>query len=151
GDTGRLLRLAAAVESDSEHPLARAIVTAAADKGTIPRATGFRSMTGRGVEAEVEGRTLAVGGPTLLEERGALVPERLSGEVETWKKRGAAVLYLFEGPSVLGAFALEDRVREESREAVRALHDLGIAVAMITGDARQVAAAVAEDLGIDEY
>ena len=151
GSNDEALTLAGAVESDSEHPLARAIVRAASDKGALPRASDFRSMTARGVEATVEGRTLAVGGPKLVEERGADVPKSLSDEIGTWKARGAAVLYLMESNSVLAAFALEDEIRTESREAVDALHALGIKVAMITGDAQQVAAGVAGELGIDEF
>ena len=151
GDDGGALVLAGAVESDSEHPLARAIVTAAKEKGEIPKAADFRSMTARGVEATVEGRKLAVSGPKLVQERRAEVPSDLSRHIDGWKKRGAAVLYLLEEDKVLGAFALEDRVREESRQAVEELHRLGVAVAMITGDAKQVAAAVAEELAIDEY
>ena len=151
GDVDRVLALAAAVESDSEHPLARAIVRAAEERGSIPRATDFRSMTARGVEALVDGRRLAVGGPKLMQEREAEVPLDLRDEIGRWKERGAAILFLLEEDKVLGAFALEDRVREESRRAVDLLHRLGIKVAMITGDAEQVASAVAKELGIDEY
>ena len=151
GDADKILRLAGAVEADSEHPLARAITGAATARGTLPQATGFRSMTARGVEATVEGRVLSVGGPQLLQELDARVPAHIEGEIQAWKERGAAVLYLFEGSDVLGAFSLEDEVREESRHAVDALHALGVRVAMITGDAEQVAAAVAGELGIDEY
>lgn len=157
-DTDRLLALAGVVEADSEHPLARAIVAAARERGELrqrsaahppaPRATGFRSLTGRGVEATVDGRVVAVGGPHLLRERGLTVPESLTGPVEQWQARGAAVLYVVRDGQVSGALALEDEVRSESREAVQALHDLGLRVAMITGDARQVAEAVAADLGI---
>jgi P-type Cu2+ transporter len=151
GQEGRVLALAAAVESDSEHPLARAIVKAAEEKGAVPQATNFRSMTGRGVVADVEGRALSVGGPQLMRERNLDIPEALRNQVEKWTERGAAVLWLIESDRVLGALSLEDAVRPESFEAVRALHDLGIKVAMITGDARQVAAAVAKELGIDEF
>ena len=151
GDVDEMLRLAGAVEADSEHPLARAITTTATAKGEVPRATDFRSMTARGVEATVEGRRLAVGGPKLTEERNAVVPQQMEAEIGSWKNRGAAVLYLLEGSEVLAAFSLEDEVREESRQAVDSLHGLGIKVAMITGDAEQVAAAVAAELGIDEY
>ena len=150
-DADGALALAGAVESDSEHPLARAIVTAAKEKGPVLRASEFRSMTARGVEATVDGRVLSVGGPTLVQERKAQIPSTIQGDVREWKERGASVLYLLEGAKVLGAFALEDAVAKESYEAVRALHDLGIKVAMITGDATQVAAAVAKELGIDEY
>ena len=150
-DPGTALALAAAVESDSEHPLARAIVTAAREKGAVPKARDFRSMTARGVEATVDGRLLAVGGPKLLQERKADISPLIEDDIRAWKGRGASVLYLLEGDKVRGAFALEDEVRQESHEAVRALHDLGIKVAMITGDATQVAAAVAKELGIDEF
>jgi Cu2+-exporting ATPase len=151
GNSEEVLALAGAVESDSEHPLARALVAAAKEKGDVPAATDFRSMTARGVEAIVGGRTLAVGGPKLLQERDAAPPEQLQEDVAGWKERGAAVLFLLEGNQVLGAFALEDEVRKESHEAVRSLHDLGVSVAMITGDATEVAASVAEELGIDEF
>lgn len=151
GDPDTALALAGAVESDSEHPLARAIVRAAEDKGEIAKATDFRSMTARGVEATVDGRVLAVGGPKLVQERSAEIPTEIKDEIESWKSRGASVLFLLEDEKVLGAFALEDEVRKESHEAVRGLHRLGVKVAMITGDASQVAEAVAGELGIDEY
>jgi P-type Cu2+ transporter len=149
GDPDEVLRVAGAVEADSEHPLGRAIVEAARDRGEVPAAEGFRSMTGRGVEATVAGSRAAVGGPALLRERGA-DPGLLDGQVEEWKRRGAAILYVLRDDQVLGALALEDEVRPESREAVDELHRLGVRVAMITGDARQVADSVAERLGIDE-
>jgi P-type Cu2+ transporter len=149
GDPDEVLRLAGAVEADSEHPLGRAIVQAARDRGAVPEAEGFRSRSGRGVEATVAGARAAVGGPALLRERGA-DPGTLDGQVEEWKRRGAAILYVLREDTVLGALALEDEIRPESREAVDELHRLGVRVAMITGDARQVAESVAERLGIDE-
>ena len=149
GDTDALLAMAAAVESDSEHPLARAIVTAARHV-TLPDAADFRSMTGRGVVATIQGSSVAVGGPTLLRESDLRVPEALIDDVGHWRDRGAAVLYVVRDDEVLGALALEDEVRAESRQAVDQLHDMGIKVVMITGDAQQVADAVAADLGIDE-
>jgi Cu2+-exporting ATPase len=91
-----------------------------------------------------------VGGPALLRERGAVVPPALTTTIADWQARGAAVLHLVRGTDVVGALALEDEVRPEAREAVAALNALGIKVVMITGDARQVADAVAADLGIDE-
>ena len=151
GDEDDALALAAAVEADSEHPLARALVKAAEEKGAISAASDFRSMTARGVEATVDGRRLAVGGPNLLADRAADIPASLRPEIESWRERGASVLFLLEGPAVLAAFALEDEVRKESHDAVRVLHELGIKVAMITGDAAQVADAVAMELGIDEF
>ena len=107
-------------------------------------------MTGRGVEARVDGATVAVGGPALLRERGLEVPAELREAIQPWQERGAAVLHVVRDGQVIGALALEDQVREESRAAVDALHRLGVKVAMITGDAQQVAKAVAADLGIDE-
>ena len=151
GDANEVLALAGAVEADSEHPLARAIVRAAEEKGPIAKASEFRSMTARGVEAVVGGRSLAVGGPKLVQERNAKVPGSIQDEIDAWKGRGASVLYLLEKENILGAFALEDEVRRESYDAVRGLHDLGVKVAMITGDATQVAQAVAKEIGIDEF
>ena len=142
--------LAAAVEADSEHPLARAIVAAADGRGTVPAARDFRAATGRGVEAVVDGATVAVGGPTLLREQGLDEPDALATATGEWRDRGAAVLYVVVDGTVVGAFALEDEIRPEARQAVDDLHGLGVRVAMITGDAQQVADHVAGELGIDE-
>ena len=145
-----VLRIAGGVESDSEHPLARAVVGAAKERGDVAAASAFRSLTGRGVEAIVDGTTYAVGGPALLRERGVKIPPELEDTIQGWQARGAAVLHLVRGDSVIGFFALEDEVRPEARDAVAALRSMGIQVVMITGDARPVADAVAADLGIDE-
>jgi Cu2+-exporting ATPase len=149
-DHDRLLALAAAVESDSEHPLARAIVTAAQRRGEVPPATDFKAISGRGVEATVDGTRVAVGGPVLLSERHLEVPADVVAPTREWKQRGAAVLYVIKGDRIIGALAMEDEVRPESREAVAQLHQLGVKVAMITGDARQVAEAVGAQLEIDQ-
>ncbi|MEX0763074.1 MAG: heavy metal translocating P-type ATPase [Dehalococcoidia bacterium] len=151
GDEERVLALSAAVEWDSEHPLARAVVAAARERQVdVPRATEFRSMTGRGVEAQIDGVPVAVGGPALLNERGLSAPDRFNDDIDKWKARGAAVMYVVEGDQVIGVLSLEDEVRPASRSAVDQLHALGVRVVMITGDARQVADAVAADIGIDE-
>ena len=149
-DQARVLALAGAVESDSEHPLARAITTAAREAGELVRAKDFQALTGRGVEATVNGTLVAVGGPTYLRETGREVPHSLLADVEVWKARGASVLFLLHDDVVVGALGLEDEIRPESRDAVRNLQTLGVRVVMITGDAQQVADAVAEDLGLDE-
>ncbi|MGI9052646.1 MAG: copper-translocating P-type ATPase [Ilumatobacteraceae bacterium] len=149
-DDAEVLRLAGGVESDSEHPLARAIVTAARGRGDIARATDFRALTGRGVKATIDGIEYAVGGPALLRERSIVVPDELQREIGGWQQRGAAVLHLVRSDEIVGVFALEDEVRPEAREAVADLKGMGVKVAMITGDARQVAEAVGRDLGIDE-
>jgi Cu2+-exporting ATPase len=145
-----VLRLAGAVEADSEHPLARAIVATARDRGHEATGTAFRSITGRGVEATVEGSRYAVGGPALLRERDTGEPAGLSEWAAPWKARGATVLYLVREHDVIGAVALEDEVRPEAREAVAQLQRRGRRVVMITGDARQVAEAVGAELGVDE-
>jgi Cu2+-exporting ATPase len=146
-----VLAIAAAIEADSEHPLAKAIVTRASDDGSIPEATGFRALTGRGVEATVDGVAYAVGGPSLLRERGLHEPEEIAGRTGEWIARGASVLHLVQGDRIVGALALEDEVRPEARQAVAELHALGVeAVVMITGDARQVAYSVAAEVGVDE-
>ncbi len=143
-----VLRLAAGVESDSEHPLAKAIVRAGREKGDIAAAVGFRALTGRGVAAEINGQAFSVGGPAMLRERQAQTPLELLDSVDTWSSRGAAVLYLLQGNSVIGVFALEDEIRPEAREAVATLTRMGVEVIMITGDATSVAKGVAEDLNI---
>jgi Cu2+-exporting ATPase len=145
-----LLALAGAVESDSEHPLARAIVAAGKARGDLATASDFRSMTGRGVEAKVGSSMVAVGGPALLRERKPTVPAELESHVAAWSGRGAAVLYVVRDGHVIGALALEDEIRPESKQAVEQLHAQSVKVVMITGDARPVAEAVAEQLGIDE-
>jgi Cu2+-exporting ATPase len=148
-ETG-VLRLAGGVEADSEHPLARAIVAAAKERTEVAHAVDFKSITGRGVEAVIDGQRYAVGGPALLRERQLAEPESLRGAVADWKARGAAVLYLAAGGDIVGALALEDRVRPEAKEAVVELQRLGKRVVMITGDARQVAETVGRELGVDE-
>ncbi|MEV7228840.1 heavy metal translocating P-type ATPase [Polymorphospora sp. NPDC051019] len=151
-----VLRLAAGVEADSEHPLARAIVAAATDRGRPAPATDFRSLTGRGVRASIDGTGYAVGGPALLRELDADVPAELAAETADWARRGAAVLHLLRldeaGPAqVVGALALADEVRPEARQAIADLRGQGISkIVMITGDARPVADAVAAELGLDE-
>lgn len=148
-----VLRIAGAVEADSEHPLARALTAAAHDRGPTPAARDFRSLTGRGVQAVVDGTAYAVGGPALLRELDAAVPADLDDASARWSARGAAVLHLVRlpadgRPEPIGAFALEDEVRPEARQAVTELREQGIRkIAMITGDARPVAEAVAADLG----
>jgi Cu2+-exporting ATPase len=145
-----VLRLAAGVESDSEHPLARAIVAAAQERGPIATARDFRSITGRGVEATIDGTAHAVGGPNLLRERSLAEPPELAEWSSHWRDRGASVLYLVRDGAIVGGVALEDEVRPEARQAVRELQALNRRVVMITGDARQVAEAVGADLGVDE-
>lgn len=151
GEEDAMLAQGAAVEMDSEHPLARAMVTAAQAKGLrIPAVRDFVALPGRGVQATVDGARVSIGGPSLLEERGIRIPEVIHEQTAAWSERGAAVLHVIHGNDIVGALALEDEIRAESREAVRDLQANGIRVVMITGDARPVAESVGRELGIDE-
>ncbi|MGZ8800655.1 MAG: heavy metal translocating P-type ATPase [Aeromicrobium sp.] len=146
-DEAELLALAASVEADSEHPLARAIVAAAQGRGiSVPSADRFESLAGRGAKAIVDGREVAVGGPRLLADAGH---EALAA-TQTWSAEGMTVLHVITDGRVIGAVGLEDEIRPESREAINELHAMGLKVAMITGDAQTVADSVARRLGIDE-
>jgi P-type Cu2+ transporter len=141
-----VLALAAAAETDSEHPLARAIVEAANRRGlSVPPASDFSSSPAVGVEAAVDGHRVRVGGPRLLDEAGQ---DELP-DVAAWRDEGAIVLHVLVDGGVVGALRLADEVRPESRQAVDALPRLNIEVVMITGDAESVAHSVAADLGID--
>jgi len=146
----RVLALAGAAEGDSEHPLARAIVTAARTRGPVPTATGFGSLTGRGVRAVVDGVDVLVGGPALLGGRESELPEPIRVAERQWRNQGATVIYVLADDVVVGALTLADQVRPESADAIGSLHRLGVQVAMITGDAQSVADTVGRRLGVDE-
>ncbi len=141
-----MLGWAASAEGDSEHPLAKAIVRAARERDiTIPSASKFQASAGVGVTATVDGRTISVGGPSLLKSHNATSME----ETQKWADEGATILHVFADGKVVGAIGLTDEVREESRQAIDELHALNIQVVMITGDAEAVAHSVADELGID--
>ncbi len=152
GTTDReLLRLAAAAESDSEHPLARAVREAAGAQGIVPvRPGSFEATPGQGVRATVDGRSIQVGGPGLLAESSATLPDGMAAAASDRAGDGRTVLYVIEGNQVLGVLTAEDEIRPESAEAIQQLHAMGVRVAMITGDAQEVADSVARRLGIDE-
>ena len=151
GITGdEALRIAAGVESESEHPIARGIVKTAADRSLdVPTADGFRALTGKGVAASIDGAEYHLGGPALLRAEDAQVPDSLRQASEAAANRGQAAIYLLKEGKAIAVFAVADAIREESREAIRALHERGVEVAMLTGDAQAVADAVASELGID--
>ncbi len=144
------LALAAAVERDSEHSIARGIVRTAEERGlSIPKAEGFRAIPGQGVQAVVGGRELLLGGPALLQRLNTRLDPALRAAIGRAAARGQAAITLFEATRPVAVFAVADAVRDESREAVARLHQQGIEVIMITGDAQAVADAVAADLGVD--
>jgi len=152
-DEQRAFAVAAGVEGDSEHMIARAIRTAAQERGVEPAAvSNFENLRGLGVRATVDGETVHLGGPNLLEKFGVERPDGVASFADEAGANAQTVVYLVRDESaVVAAFALADVVREESRRTVDALHAMGIEVAMLTGDSEDVARAVSEELGIDQY
>ena len=151
-DKTRMLSLAAALERESEHPIAKAIFQYARGQN-VPEthATDFSALSGRGVRAKAGGKMVYVGGPRLLEELKLKLDSELQKAAEEASTDGKTVVYVVEDKTVLGAIMLADVIREESKEAVARLHDMGKRVAMLTGDSKGVAAWVAKELGIKEY
>lgn len=148
----QLLALAAAVENESEHPIAKAIVAKAGK--TLRKklsVTEFDSLTGRGAKAKVEGVLTHVGGPRLLRELKTTTSDELQTQVDAAAKDGKTVVFVIQKKTVFGAIMLADVVRKESKQAVRELHKAGKRVAMLTGDSEGVAKWVARQLGIKEY
>jgi len=144
------LSLAAGVERDSEHTIARGIVKSAEERNArVPAMRDFRAMPGRGVEARLYGDAIAVGGPALLAQIGAQPSAALAEAAARAANRGEATVYLVSRGVVRAMFAIADAVREESRAAVQRLHDQKVTVVMLTGDARAVAVTVARELAID--
>jgi Cu2+-exporting ATPase len=151
-DDPRALALASAIEGDSEHTIARGIRQSAEERElTLPHVTHFEALKGRGVRAESDGHTVYVGGPRLLEMLEIEPPEPFAPFKNEANAKGQSLVYLVQDEQVVAAFALADVIRKESKQAVRRLHDMGIEVAMLTGDSEAVAKAVAEELGIDHY
>nr|WP_148680586.1 copper-translocating P-type ATPase [Halovivax ruber] len=149
-DENEALALAAAVEGDSEHMIARAIREAADDRGVeTPASDGFEAMKGRGVRAVVDGNEVFVGGPNLLTHLDSAVPSDLQTFAEEAGENAQTVVYLVRAGEPIAAFAMADVIRGESYQVVDALHDLEVEVAMLTGDSQDVANAVATELGID--
>ena len=152
GNKNAMLSLAASVENESEHPIAKAIVRYAKNKKVkIIDATKFSAMSGRGAMARVNGKTVHIGGPKLLEELGLKLPDIIGKAAQSAQNEGKTTVYVIQDKTVLGAIMLADEIRPESREAVRSLRSRGIRLAMLTGDAKGVAAWVAKELGLQEY
>jgi len=154
GDRQELLAIAAAIESESEHPIARAIVKAASrQRLKVPAISHFSALAGRGAKALIMDRHEAyVGGPRLLEELKATVSKSIQEAARQASTEGKTVVYVIDqGKKVQGAIMLADVIRKESKEAVQTLHNMGKRVAMLTGDSKGVAAWVAKELGIQEY
>ncbi|HLO18760.1 MAG TPA: copper-translocating P-type ATPase [Anaerolineales bacterium] len=151
-DENKVLAQAAALEGDSEHIIARAIYKAAQDKNLqLPKASGFEALKGRGVHARVNGMDAWIGGPRLLESQGVRPEPAMIDFTTTAGAKGQTVVYLVEDKKISAAIALADVIRPESYEAVKRLREMGMQVAMLTGDSQDVAKAVADELGIDLY
>ena len=152
GNEFEVLQYAASANSHSEHPLARAMTEEAKRKGvSILAARNFQRIPGKGVRAEINGAKVLVGSISLAEETGAVLPGTLKTETDELAKQGKTANIVIKEGRVLGAIALADQIREESREAIKTLRDMGVKTAMITGDAEDVAKWVAGELKIDEY
>jgi Cu2+-exporting ATPase len=144
------LKLAASVEQDSEHTIAQGVVKSAEERGlALSRVEQFQAIPGQGVQAVVDGRSLMIGGPALLRQFGIEVPPELREALDGAMRRAQTAITLVEGRTALVVLAVADAIREESHEAVRRLHEQGIEVIMMTGDAKEVADAVAKELGIE--
>jgi Cu2+-exporting ATPase len=151
-DSNEALAITAAVEGDSEHPIARSIREAAEEKGLeLPTITDFEILKGRGVKATHEGQIVYVGGPRMLQFLEVERPSNLTQFAQSSGEKGQSVIYLFREQEMVAAFALADVIREESREAISSLHKMNVEVAMLTGDSKDVAKAVADELKIDQY
>jgi len=151
-DHHEALSIAAGIEGDSEHVIAQAIRQYVQAQNAHPAAvSNFESLAGRGVRASANGTTYFIGGPRLLEQQKWTIPDSLRAAQQKAENSGQSVIYLANEQGVIALFAIADVIREESREAVRQLHDLGVKVAMLTGDSEAVARAVAQELKIDTY
>lgn len=151
-DKKELLAIAAGVEQDSEHPIARAIVAKAKDmKVKAKSANNFSALEGRGAKAKIGTATYYVGGPRLLKEQKAKLNSELQKATDQAHENGQTVVYVVDGKDVMGAFMITDTIREESRSAVKTLQKAGKKVAIVTGDSKGVASWVADQLGIDEF
>jgi Cu2+-exporting ATPase len=144
------LKLAASIEQESEHTIAQGVVKSAQERGLpLSRAEQFQAIPGQGVKAVVGGRSLMIGGPALLRQLEIEPGQELRAALDRATSRAQTAITLIEGRAALAVLAVADAIREESREAIRRLHEQGIEVIMMTGDAKVVADAVAKELGIE--
>lgn len=151
-DADYLIATAAAIEQESEHPIAKAIVDSAMRKKLkIPSSSNFSALSGRGAKATIGGKSVYVGGPRLLLELNVELSDDIASAANKAGEQGKTVVYVIEGKTVQGAIMLADVIRDESKEAVQALQRTGKRVAMLTGDSNGVAAWVSSELGITEY
>ena len=147
-----VLAMAAAIEGDSEHTIARSIRKKAEElELSYPQVSGFEAIKGRGVQAQVNGEKVYIGGPRLLEMLDLSLPESLQDFQNSASQKGQSVVHVIREQEILGSLALADVIRPESRRAIDQLHKMGVEVVMLTGDSEAVAQAVADDLKIDQF
>ncbi len=151
-DQDRALAMAAAIEGDSEHTIAKGIRKSAEERGlSLPAVAEFEAIKGRGVRAESDGYSMYIGGPRLLEMLELEPPEKIARFADEASDKGQSTVNLVQDKQVVAAFALADVIRNESHQAVQQLQQMGVEVAMLTGDSEAVAKAVADELGIATY
>jgi Cu2+-exporting ATPase len=151
-DGEQALALAAAIEGDSEHTIARGIRRSAEERElALPEVMEFEAIKGRGARAKSNGHAVYIGGPRLLEMLKMDIPAILNHFTEQANAKGQSVVYLVQDQKVVAGFALADIIRPESKEAIQKLHDKDIEVVLLTGDSQAVAQVVADELGIDQY
>lgn len=149
---GDLLRLAASVEQNSEHPLAHAIVVGAKDRGiSLPAVDEFDSVTGGGVHGRVEGKAILIGKRSLLADKGVQNIASLDDRADELQRQGRTVMFVAVDQQFAGLVAVSDPIKQSTAEAVKALHELGLRIIMLTGDNEKTAKTVADQLGIDEF
>ncbi|WP_068179649.1 copper-translocating P-type ATPase [Mycobacterium sp. UM_CSW] len=145
-----VLRIAAAVESGSEHPIGAAIVAGARERELqIPAATAFANLAGHGVRAEIDGHPVLVGRRKLIDEEGLELPDHLADAATELEEQGRTAVFVGRDSQVVGVLAVADTVKHDATDVVAQLHAMGLQVAMITGDNARTAAAIAQQVGID--
>lgn len=151
-DSDKTLALAAAIEGDSEHTIARGIRHSAEEKKlSLPKANKFEAMKGKGVKAELDGKIYYVGGPRLIENLNLDLPLEITKITDSANRKGQSIVYLIQEKQLIAGIVLSDIIRQESKSAVEKLNKMGIEVAMLTGDSQAVAKSVADEIGIKRY
>jgi Cu+-exporting ATPase len=150
-DETSVLRLAASLESRSEHPLARSIVAGAEERGvSAGDVQDFDSVTGMGVTGRVDAKTVALGNLALMQRAGVTVSESDEARARQLRQSGATVMFVAAGGQLIGLLAVSDPIKESTPQAIQELHGMGLRIVMLTGDNRETAEAVGRELGIDE-
>jgi Cu2+-exporting ATPase len=151
-EVDKALAIAAAIEGDSEHTIARGIRSSANGKKlTLPYVSNFEAIKGRGVKAEINQQSYYVGGPRLLEMLNLVMPQEIKTLTDKADSKGQSIVYLVQDQQLVAGFVLSDVVRPESKKTIEKLHTMGVEIAMLTGDSQAVAKTVAEEIGIDQY